>query len=432
MALINCPECGKEISDKALSCPSCGCPMQPTMSDLENNNKTKSKSERNAKNRKLYVIVGAILTILCVVLFFAGITVVDKSRLDSAESAVVKIVCYDYSGNEIATGSGFFYEDDINIVTNYHVIEDAYSAKIITNDDVSFDVSQVVYASKEMDLAVVRLKEFSGYPYLESGAMSYVKKGNEIYAIGSPLGIKNTLSTGIISGRHMVEGVETIQFTAPISSGSSGGALLDKQGKVIGVTFASYDDGQNINLAIPINLVNELCESESLYITLPQLNKEKYLHAREIEKLKIIEDDILQVDFDEYRNNLSKYLGEMVMFEGYISSKDETGDSEDTYKYYVTNYDNVSGNLEHDILSWGAEVNSPYLLVSCYHSWANRECEFEVGEKVKVVTVAMEEAEKMFYVGYIVYNEEKSFSVVNYILEQVLDEESYKKVIAYD
>ncbi len=69
-------------------------------------------------------------------------------------------------------------------------------------------------------------------------------------AIGSPLGLFNSVSNGIISGFRMIDGVEMIQFTAPISSGSSGGAVLNMQGDVIGISTAGFDRGQNINLAV--------------------------------------------------------------------------------------------------------------------------------------------------------------------------------------
>ena len=69
-------------------------------------------------------------------------------------------------------------------------------------------------------------------------------------AIGSPLGLFNSVSDGIISGFRKIENVNMIQFTAPISHGSSGGAVLNMQGEVIGISSAGIDKGQNINLAV--------------------------------------------------------------------------------------------------------------------------------------------------------------------------------------
>ena len=91
-------------------------------------------------------------------------------------------------------------------------------------------------------------------------------KGETVTAIGSPLGIKNTVSKGNLSARIMQDGYDVLQFTAPISNGSSGGALFNEKGEVIGITFASFVEGQNLNLAIPIELVDNLYQSKSLSI----------------------------------------------------------------------------------------------------------------------------------------------------------------------
>ena len=88
-------------------------------------------------------------------------------------------------------------------------------------------------------------------PVLKLASTNNVEIGDKIYAIGCPLGLQNTVSTGIVSAFNNENGLSKIQYTAPISSGSSGGALINNHGKVIGITYASYSDGQNINLAIP-------------------------------------------------------------------------------------------------------------------------------------------------------------------------------------
>ena len=75
-------------------------------------------------------------------------------------------------------------------------------------------------------------------------------RGQRVVAIGSPLGLFNSVSDGIISGFRAIEGVDMIQFTAPISNGSSGGAVLNMYGEVIGISTAGFDAGQNINLAV--------------------------------------------------------------------------------------------------------------------------------------------------------------------------------------
>ena len=80
-------------------------------------------------------------------------------------------------------------------------------------------------------------------------------RGQKVVAIGSPLGLFNSVSDGIISGFRTIGDVDMIQFTAPISSGSSGGAVLNMQGEIIGISTAGFDSGQNINLAVDYRTV---------------------------------------------------------------------------------------------------------------------------------------------------------------------------------
>ena len=89
-----------------------------------------------------------------------------------------------------------------------------------------------------------------------------VKQGDPIYAVGYPLGLAHTLSDGVISSRYTDENnLDILQITAAISPGSSGGALLNSLGEVVGVICASYVDGQNINIAIAANQIQSLLET---------------------------------------------------------------------------------------------------------------------------------------------------------------------------
>ena len=201
---------------------------------------------------------------LCVFLFFRKTPFSDNTEaISNAENSVVKIYCYDIYGNDSASGSGFVYLDDKTIITNYHVMTEAYTCKISTNKEITYDVNSIIAYSKEKDVAVLELKESTGLTPLTLGDSDLINKGETVTAIGSPLGIKNVVSNGILSGRLAMENIEVLQFTAPISSGSSGGALFNESGEVIGITYASYVDGQNLNLAIPINEANNVYEKKT-------------------------------------------------------------------------------------------------------------------------------------------------------------------------
>ena len=172
--------------------------------------------------------------------------------------AVFYIELYNASGKAYASGSGFFISSSGVAVTNYHVIKGASSAKILTTDGKIYDVAGVYDFSVQNDLALLQING-SNFPYLEMGDSSKVVNGQKIYAIGSPRGLDNTITDGLVSNAsRVINGVNYIQISAAISQGSSGGALIDAQGKVIGVTAALLDGAQNLNFAIPINLVKDL------------------------------------------------------------------------------------------------------------------------------------------------------------------------------
>lgn len=170
----------------------------------------------------------------------------------------------DYANNyPIGMGSGFFITADGVAVTNYHVIKNAAVAMITTTAGDQYRVSEILYYDETADYAVIRVsdrslmgKEATDFPYLETKDSSELVNGEVIYTIGSPLGLQNSISNGIISNRDRVDGGRhLIQITAPISPGSSGGALIDEYGNAVGITMGSLADGQNINLAIPLDQI---------------------------------------------------------------------------------------------------------------------------------------------------------------------------------
>lgn len=170
--------------------------------------------------------------------------------------AVFYLELYNSKGAVSATASGFFIDSNGTAVTNYHAIKNAYSAKITTSDtNTVYDVEGVYSYSAAQDWAIIKVKG-SNFSHLDLGNSSAILGGEAVYAIGNPLALKNSISDGIVSNtaRQIDKAGPTyIQITAPISQGSSGGALINEYGKVIGITTATSTAGQNINLAVPIN-----------------------------------------------------------------------------------------------------------------------------------------------------------------------------------
>jgi S1-C subfamily serine protease len=169
----------------------------------------------------------------------------------------------------IKTGSGFFINASGLAVTNHHVIEKGDAARIITDDGETHNVLGVYDYDAPMDIALIQIRG-SGFPFLGLADSSALLTGATVYALGSPLGLYATFSKGIVSqARRVVDDTVYIQIDTPISSGSSGGVLLDTSAKAVGITAATYLSAQNINFAVPINFINTL--SRSKYTPLSQI-----------------------------------------------------------------------------------------------------------------------------------------------------------------
>jgi S1-C subfamily serine protease len=188
---------------------------------------------------------------------------------NDASPSVVRIVLRDQTGKELGSGSGFVVGRDGKVVTNYHVIQipGTAQAEVRFSDGATYQIEGVLATDVDRDLAVLKLRAVGReFAPLRLGDSDHVQIGEHVVAIGSPLaGLANvsteeTVSDGIVSGRRDWPGgkMKVFQITAPLSPGSSGGALLSANGDAIGVTFAQLTEGQNLNFAIPVSYVQPL------------------------------------------------------------------------------------------------------------------------------------------------------------------------------
>ncbi|UCH81759.1 MAG: trypsin-like peptidase domain-containing protein [Nitrospiraceae bacterium] len=166
------------------------------------------------------------------------------------------------------TGSGFIWDRDGRIVTNYHVIEDANRLEVTLADKSSWK-GTVVGVSPDKDLAVLQISAPPDrlHPIL-IGESENLRVGQKVFAIGNPFGLDQTMTTGIVSaiGREInsvsgrtIQGV--IQTDAAINPGNSGGPLLDSAGRLIGINTAIYSPSgasAGIGFAVPVNIVNRI------------------------------------------------------------------------------------------------------------------------------------------------------------------------------
>ena len=144
-------------------------------------------------------------------------------------------------------GSGFIWDEQGDVVTNYHVVQNASAAHVILSDQTSYD-AQLIGVDPDHDLAVLRISvPFTMHltPEVPLGRISELQVGQSVFAIGNPFGLDQTMTTGVISAlNRTITGVagnpieDMIQTDAAINPGNSGGPLLDSAGRLIGVNTA--------------------------------------------------------------------------------------------------------------------------------------------------------------------------------------------------
>lgn len=158
-------------------------------------------------------------------------------------------------------GSGFFVKEDV-IATNYHVVKGARRGIVkIVGKDLAYEVLGLVGVDESGDLALLKLKGVKGTPLLINQDDS-IGIGDAIFAVGNPKGLEGTFSQGIVSSLRKEGGKNLIQITASISQGSSGGALVNEKGEVVGVTTGAIENGQSLNFAIPASRLRPLVENQ--------------------------------------------------------------------------------------------------------------------------------------------------------------------------
>ncbi len=164
---------------------------------------------------------------------------------------------------ERSLGSGFIIDKDGFIVTNNHVVENADKIKVKLKDGKEFN-AEIIGKDPSTDLALIKVPSGNNLPVIAFGDSSALKVGQWVVAIGSPFGLEQTVTAGILSAKGRVIGSgpydNFLQTDASINPGNSGGPLIDMQGKVIGINTAIIAGGAGIGFAIPINLASGIIE----------------------------------------------------------------------------------------------------------------------------------------------------------------------------
>jgi S1-C subfamily serine protease len=157
---------------------------------------------------------------------------------------------------ETIVGSGVIIDRDGQVLTNAHVVDGAASLTV-TLDSGSKVPARILGLDTVLDVALVRVESSGPLPTARLGDSASAKVGDEVVAIGNPIGLDQTMTRGIVSGlNRLLPGVSEeamIQTDAPINPGNSGGPLVDRCGQVIGINTLISEDAQSIGFAIPIN-----------------------------------------------------------------------------------------------------------------------------------------------------------------------------------
>ena len=159
---------------------------------------------------------------------------------------------------DVSQGTGFIITDDGYIVTNYHVVQGAKSAIVITSDNKNHQ--EVTLEGYDSNLDIALLKIPGNFQSLSLDNSDNVQVGQKVIAIGNPLGLQFSVSEGIVSainreGSNGIKGY--IQTDAALNPGNSGGPLINTQGKVIGINNFKIGTGENLGFALESNYIRD-------------------------------------------------------------------------------------------------------------------------------------------------------------------------------
>jgi S1-C subfamily serine protease len=167
------------------------------------------------------------------------------------QPAVVTVIAYNAQDEAMFQGTGFFIEPGGCFLTNCHVLAQASRAEVRTSEGRCYPVKGVVAADRTWDLVVAAV---ACPPEGVSGlgiTRDLPEVGERVAVVGSPLGLEQTLSDGVVSALRWTSAGNYLQISAPVSTGSSGSPVINMKGEVVGVASLQVIKGQNLNFAVP-------------------------------------------------------------------------------------------------------------------------------------------------------------------------------------
>jgi serine protease Do len=173
-----------------------------------------------------------------------------------------------------ASGSGFVVSGEGYVVTNFHVVEGEQEVKVTVFrrtgrefDKHKYDKVRIVALNPFVDLALLKIDDASvAFTSVPLGDSDAVRVGEDVFAIGNPLGLERTVSQGIVSVKNRAfEGLTYIQTTTAINPGNSGGPLFNLRGEVVGVTNMGLLGAEGLNFAIPVAQVKSFIRNRDAF-----------------------------------------------------------------------------------------------------------------------------------------------------------------------
>jgi hypothetical protein len=222
---------------------------------------------------KVYLRRFSFLSILLSALFVFQLPIFAQSTSASSEkivektmSSVVLVLTGKGDGLLDKFGSGIIVRNDGVILTAYHVVKDATQVQIRLKNGEIYDKVDLLGFDERRDVAAIKISA-TDLPTAEI-RNEEAKTGGKVFVISNPQSLNWTIADGLLSSLRLADeipnagrGFRVLQFSAPVSAGSSGGLLTDENGQAIGLIVASFSSGQNLNFAIPISSVKGLADT---------------------------------------------------------------------------------------------------------------------------------------------------------------------------
>jgi tetratricopeptide (TPR) repeat protein len=185
--------------------------------------------------------------------------------VENIRPAVVTVITYDKDKKPLSQGSGFFIDANGHLVTNYHVLEGADHAEVKTYSGRKYPIKSVIGENKNMDLIKVLADISRSSVQWINVTGTLASLAERVVVVGSPMGLEQTVSEGIVSGVRAIPGLgEILQISAAISSGSSGSPVVNMKGQVVGIVSFYLMKGQSLNFAVPGQYLLDLKPSKTI------------------------------------------------------------------------------------------------------------------------------------------------------------------------